>query len=85
MSVVVHSVAKSCLTVNDPLDCSMPGFPVLHYLLEFAQIHVHLVSDAIKPSHLLSFPFPPDLHLPQYQSVFQGVDSPHQVAKVLEI
>ena len=46
-TVVVHSVAKSCLTVNDPLDCSMPGFPVLHYLLEFAQIHVHLVSDAV--------------------------------------
>ena len=45
--VVVHSVAKSCLTLSNPMDCSMPGFPVLHYLLEFAQIHVHLVSDAV--------------------------------------
>ena len=35
------SVAKSCLTLCDPMDCSMPGFPVLHYLLEFAQVHVH--------------------------------------------
>ena len=40
------SVPKSCLTLWDPMDCSTPGFPVLHYLLEFAQIHVHWVSDA---------------------------------------
>ena len=40
-------------TVCDPVDCSMPGFPVLHYLLEFAQSHVHSVSNAIQPSHLL--------------------------------
>ena len=39
------------------MDCSMPGFPVLHYLPELAQTHVHWVSDAIQPSHLLSFPF----------------------------
>ena len=41
------SVAKSCLTLCNSMDCSMPGFPVLNYLPEFAQIHVHLVSDAI--------------------------------------
>ena len=40
-------VARLCLTFCDPMDCSMPGFPVLHYLLEFAQIHAHCVSDAI--------------------------------------
>ena len=55
--VCVHSVAKSCPTLCDPMDCSMPGFPVLHYLPELAQTHVHWVSDAIQPSHLLSFPF----------------------------
>ena len=41
------SVTKSCLTLCDPMDCSMAGFPVLHYLPEFVQIHIHLVSEAI--------------------------------------
>ena len=41
------SVTQSCLTLCDPMDCSTPCFPVLHYLLEFVQIHVHWVSDAI--------------------------------------
>ena len=47
-------VAKSCLTLCKPMDCSMPGFPVFYYLLEFAQTHVHCVNDAIHPSHPLS-------------------------------
>ena len=47
------SVAKSCPTLCNPLDCSLPGFPVLHYLPEFAQTHVHWISDAIQPSHCL--------------------------------
>ena len=52
------SVTKSSLgTLCDPMDCSMPGFPVLHYLPEFAQTHVHWVGDAIQQSHPLSFPF----------------------------
>ena len=46
------SVAHLCLTLCNPLDCSMPGFPVLHHLLEFAQTHIHGVDDAIQPSHL---------------------------------
>ena len=45
------SVAKSCLILWDPMDCSMPGLPVLHYLPEFAQVHIHWVGDAIQPSH----------------------------------
>ena len=49
-------VAKSCLTLCDPMDCSKPGFPVLHCLPEFAQTHVHWVGDAIQPSHP---PLPP--------------------------
>ena len=44
------SVAQSCLTVRNPVDCSTPGFPVLHYLPEFAQTHVYWVSDATQPS-----------------------------------
>ena len=55
------SVAKSCLTLCDPMDCSMPGLPVPYYLPEFAQDHVHWVSDAIQPSHPL---FSPILLLP---------------------
>ena len=47
------------------MDCSMPGFPVLHHLLEFAQSHVHWVGDASQPSHPLSSPSPPAFNLPQ--------------------
>ena len=53
------SGTKSCLTLCDSMDCIAPGFPDLHYLLEFAQTHVHWVSDAIQSSHPLSFPSPP--------------------------
>ena len=74
-----------CLTVCDSMDCSMPGFPLLHYLPEFAQIHVHSVDDAIQPSHPLSPPSPHALNLSQHQGLFQWVDSSHQVAKVLEL
>ena len=48
----------SCIWLCDLMDCSMPGFPSLHYLPEFAQTHVHWVSDAIQPSHCLSSPSP---------------------------
>ena len=62
-SICFCSASKSCLTLCDPIDCSMPGFPVLHYLLEFAQTHVHWVSDAIQSSHPLSLPSPLALNL----------------------
>ena len=71
-------------TLCDPMDYSMPGFTVLHYLLEFAHTHVHWVSDAIQPSHPLSSPFPPAFNLSPHQSLFQYVGSLHQMAKVLE-
>ena len=51
------SAAQSCPTFYDPMDCSTPGFPVLHYLLVLAQTHVRWVGDAIKPSHPLSSPY----------------------------
>ena len=53
VEVVLLSVAKMYLTLCNPMNCSMPGFPVLHSLLEFAQNHVHWVSDAIQPSYSL--------------------------------
>ena len=56
LSHSVRSVAQSCPTLCDPLECSMPGFPVHHQLLELAQTHVHQVGDAIQPSHLLLSP-----------------------------
>ena len=56
-SLCCCSVAKSFPTLWDPTDCSTPGLPVLHYLLEFVQIHVHWVDDAIQLSHLLVAPF----------------------------
>ena len=67
------------LTLCDPMDCSMPGFPVLYYLPEFAQTHVHWVSDTIQPSHPLS-PSSLVLNLSQHQGLFQWVGSSHQVA-----
>ena len=66
------------------MDCNMPGLPVHHQLLEFTQIHVHWVGDAIQPSHPLLSPFPPAFSLSQHQGLFQGVSSLHQMAKVLE-
>ena len=58
-----NSVTQSCSTLCDPMDCSMPGFPVHHKLSELAQTHVHRVSDAIQPSRLLS---PPASNLSQH-------------------
>ena len=63
------------------MDCSTPGFPVYHQLLELAQTHVHRVGDAIQPSHPLLSPFPPAFNLSQHQGLFQRVSSLHQVAK----
>ena len=78
------SVTHSCLTLWDPMDCSTPGFPVHHQLLEFTQTHVQWVGDAIQPSHPLSSPSPPTFNLSQRQGLFKWVSPSHQVAKVLE-
>ena len=67
------SVANSCLTLSDPMDYSMPDFPVLHSLLKFAQTHIHSVGEAIQPSHPL-LPCLPALNLSQ-----------HQIDRVLEL
>ena len=77
-------VAQSCLTLCNPMNYSTLGFPVFHYLLEFAQTHIHWVSNAIQPSHPLSSPSSPALNLSQHQGLFKWVSSSHQVAKVLE-
>ena len=65
-----RSVAQSYPTVCDPMDCSMPGFPVHHQLPELAQTHVHPVRDAIQPSHPLSSPSPPAFNLPSIKVFF---------------
>ena len=77
-------VAQLCLTFCNPMHCSTPGFPVLHYLLESAQTRVHWVNNAIQPSHPLLSLSPPALNLFQHQGLFQWVGFSHQVAKVLE-
>ena len=79
------SVTRSCPTLCYPMDCSMPGSSVLHSLLEFAQIHIHWVGDAIQPSYPLLPPSSPSLNLSQHQGHFQWVHSSHQVAQVLEL
>ena len=67
------------------MDCSTPGFPICHQLLELAQTHVHQVSDTIQLSHPLLSPFSPTFKLSQHQGLFKWVSSLHQVAKVLEL
>ena len=75
---------QSCLTLCDPMHRSTPGLPAHHQLPEFTHTHVHWVSDAIQPSHPLSSPSPPAPNPSQHQSLFQWVNSSHEVAKVLE-
>ena len=67
------SVSQSCLTLWDPMNCSLPGLPVHHQLPEFTQTQVHRVSDSIQPSHPLSSPPAPNPS--QHQSLFQWVNS----------
>ena len=64
---------------------STPGLPVHHQIPEFTQTHVHRVGDAIQPSHSLSSPSPPAPNPSQHQSLFQWVNSSHELAKVLEL
>ena len=85
MSVQFSSVAQSYLTLCDPMNCSTPGLPVHHQLLEFTQTHVHWVSDAIQPSHPLSSPSSPALNLSQQQGLFQWVSCSYQMAQVWEL
>ena len=82
-SVQFSSVAQTCPTLCNPMNCSTPGLPVYHQLLESTQTDVHWVHDAIQLSHPLSSPSPA-LNLSQHQGLFKWVSSPHPVAKVLE-
>ena len=82
-SVQFISVAQLWPTLCNPMNCSTLGLPIPHQLLEFIQIHVHQVGDAIQPCHPLSSPSPAP-NPSQHQSFFQSVNSLHEVAKVLE-
>ena len=83
-SVQFSSVTQSCPTLRNPMNHSTPGLPVHHQLPEFTQTQVHRVSDAIQPCHPLSSPSPLAPNPSQHQSLFQWVNSSHEVAKVLE-
>ena len=78
------SLAQSCPTLCDPMNCTTPGLPVHHQLPESSQTHVHGVGDAIQPSHPLLSPSPPAPNPSQHQGLFQWVNSSHEVTKVLE-
>ena len=78
------SIAKLYVILCKSMDCSMPGVPAHHQLLEPTQTHVQRVSDANQQSHPLSSPFPPAFNLFQHQGLFQWISSSHQVAKILE-
>ena len=74
----VHSLSH--VRLCDPMNCSMPGFPVHHQLPEFTQTHVQWIGDAIQPSHPLLSPSPPAFNLYPHQGLFKWVSSSHQVA-----
>ena len=84
LSVQFSSGAQSCPTLCNPIDCSTPGLPVHHQLLEFTHTYIYWVSDAIQLSHPLSSPSSPIFCLSQHQGLFKWVNSLHQVIKVLE-
>ena len=77
ISVQCTSIAQSCQTLCNPVDCSTPGFPVHHRLPELPQTHVHQVGDVIEPSQPLSSPTTPAFNLSQNQGLFQGVSASH--------
>ena len=83
-SRLFSSVALSCPTICNPVDCSTPDFPVHHQLPEFTQTHAHRVGDSIQSPHPLSSPSPPTFSPFQHQGLFKWVSSSHQMAKVLE-
>ena len=83
-SVQFSSVTQSCPTLCNPMNRSAPGLPVHHQLPEFTQTHIHRVDDGIQPSHPLSSPSPPAPNPSHHQSLFQWVNSSHEVGKVLE-
>ena len=76
--IVISSVAHLCPTLCNPLDCSTPGFPIHHQLLEPAQTHVLKIGHAMQPSHPLSSPSPPTFNLSQHQGLFKRDSSLHQ-------
>ena len=84
VSQSASSVAQSGPTLSYPMNRSTPDLPVHHQLPESTQTHIHRVGDTIQPSHPLSSPSPPAPYPSQHQSLFQWVNSPHKVAKVLE-
>ena len=83
-SVQFSSITQSCPTLCNHMNRSTPGLPVHHHLLEFTQTHVHRVCDAVQPSHPLSPTSPSAPNPSQHQSLFQRVNSSHEVATVLE-
>ena len=83
-ALLCSSVTQPCPTLCNPMNCSTPGFPVLHHLL-FAQTHVHWIGDAIQSPHPLPSPSPPAFNLFQHQGLFHWVGSSNQVAKILEL
>ena len=80
-----NSVAQSCPTLYDPMDCCTRGLLLSYHFPKFAQVHVHCTGDAIQPSHLLMLCSPSALNLSQHQGLFQWVSCSYQVTKILEL
>ena len=78
------SVTQLCHTFCNPMNNSMPVFPILHYLPEFTQTHIHRVGEAIQSSQPLLSPSPPAFNLSQHQGLYQRISSSHQGASASE-
>ena len=85
LCILCVAVVQLHVTLHDAVDCSMSGFPVLHYLPESDQTHIHWVSDVIQLSHPLLPTSPPALNLSQHQDLFHWVGPSRQVTRVLEL
>ena len=83
-SVQLSSFTQSCPALCDPMNRSTTGLPVHHQFPEFTQTHVHRAGNTIQSSHPLSSPSPPAPNPSQHQSLSQWVNTPHEVAKVLD-
>ena len=85
LSTYCCAVTQWCPALCDPMDWSSPGLPVPRHLSEFAQVHVHCVSDAIQPSHPLMPSFPSALYVSWHDGLFQWVTCFHQMTEILEL
>ena len=84
LHIYTQEFSSLCPTLCNPMGCSTPDLPVLHYLPEFAQVCIHWIGNTIQPSGPLMAPSPSALNLSQYRGLFHWVSCSHQMTTILE-